>query len=398
MRLQQIIENPIEAFGYMERYVNNRALLRAYLKPLQHPFRPEDNCQFELPYHLVHKGDISSFAFDTTDLPIYYGRDSVRLAIHPQIIREYPDIVPDGFFSAQPTSSGRTVLIPGERPFFAKLHFPHKLGKYTKHLTLRKTAKSVVVSYLLERLRDSGRLNEKVSVMPEVAGFIRGAGTTNEVGVVYRKFPTGYIPKVSILIPLFSLWNKDIQHPEEPTLFEQVISTQHPETFITSLITKLLSAYSAIINNGIVPDPHEQNLLLEVNADLSICKLIMRDLHSFRLEKSAQSDPLLTEVYEELRVGKDLVKLINEDMDDVKTVLNRSVSYDYYLGHSVFRNLIKAWTAITGNNPADLERQIRDLAHTILPLKNFFIGPISSIKFCTDPSGEYVPDDEPIFR
>lgn len=220
------------------------------------------------------------------------GRKQVLFLVHPMSKQLYSGFLrrcgaieafpKTGGLRVSPTSSTRTVLVWPQywitQPFFVKLSLDGYIGEADRKLTTETLVRSVGISKTIETAgshtpRNFNFLRETLAIAPN---------GTRGYGFLVRRIPTSVLSDENDLIPLFSLYS----HMREGSLLQKMISTSGRDV-IDFLTETLLSPFAKqwtqlVVEEGFIPEPHAQNLLLELDRQgRSTGTFFHRDLEAF---------------------------------------------------------------------------------------------------------------------
>lgn len=189
-----------------------------------------------------------------------------------------------------PTASGRTVeLIDSSTKGYFKLHYAHVIGRITRELDNKIGVAGPEISKHLVSLIDQCKLDSRLTLMRETGARIFQGHVNKkpvEWGMVWREKDAYKIDykEVKYVIPVFSLFGKDILAKRDKPLLQQIIKHigANPTDYVLKqLIFPMIECYFNLIkNSGIQPEWHAQNLLVGFTKDFNPVKFIMRDLES----------------------------------------------------------------------------------------------------------------------
>lgn len=189
-----------------------------------------------------------------------------------------------------PTASGRTVeLFDSLTKGYFKLHYTHIIGRITRELDNKIGIAGPEISKHLVSLIDQNKLDRRLTLMRETGARIFQGHSRNksvEWGMVWREKDAYKIDynEVKYVVPVFSLFGKDILAKKDKPLLEQIINhigVDPTDYVLNQLIFPMIECYFNLIkNSGIQPEWHAQNLLVGLTKDFAPVKFIMRDLES----------------------------------------------------------------------------------------------------------------------
>jgi hypothetical protein len=265
-------------------------------------YAPESRQTFEVKSYWVDAEKMRSFAGEgmTADLRAVFtrsagGREQVRLLVHPESEQLYRTFLAQSgavaapSFQATATASSRTLLVwpqgqPG-KACFAKLSLDKEIGGVRRTVSQGEVARSVGINNVLQVAKQRGELPAGFKFIPEVFSAIpRGM---SEGGMVVRQIPSEVLEGRVRYLPLFSLYAEPGGN-SKPLLAEMISrSGQDAESFVREKIIRPFARQwiELSVLRGIAPQPHAQNLLLEVGRDgLPTGNFVHRDFGGFNLD------------------------------------------------------------------------------------------------------------------
>jgi len=356
MLLENILD--IKSYIYSERYVNKFKKVANEVTERYCAINGKDS--YYLPEILLKKDDVDIFlaspkksTYDDIFSKVSFDNlDEVKFYIHPDMIQ---DIMSNNEIESlnnlkykllvEPTSSTRTVF-PYEKNYFIKLHLNKRLSKYIRRLSPSSVEHSINISNALESCIDT---------CPETFGFL-----AESIGIVSKELNYGMIIREQIprpiinkkiinmtekednknenderyYLPLFSLYSKDLKHPEDKTLFSQIVDTNHItplELFMEKYLRPLFIGMNYCINNqGILLEPHGQNVLVEIDNNYNITRLIHRDFQSIYVNN-------------DIRKRNGLKTPFKKHIMDIEcpSEVSYSLVYDHFIGRYVFDEFLE---------------------------------------------------------
>jgi hypothetical protein len=199
-----------------------------------------------------------------------------RPASHARHVRVYGHQPLDGVL-ATPTASYRSVLAwrPGHTPVILKLSIGAVIGRTRRALREEQIARAVIMTRLFDMIPASDRTRLGLDWCREPAGV---AETETSHGWLLRQLPPSSPSRT--LIPAFSLVSQ--RGADQPLLVEMIRRTGvRPEAFVVDrLLAPYVDALSyLLLEHGLQPEGHSQNVLLEVDDQLGLTgRLVLRDL------------------------------------------------------------------------------------------------------------------------
>lgn len=242
-----------------------------------------------------------------------------------------------------PTASGRTVeLFNSSTKGYFKLHYTHVIGRITRELDNKIGVAGPEISKHLVSLIDQNKLDSRLTLMRETGARIF-QGHVNEKpvewGMVWREKDAYKIDynEVKYVIPVFSLFGKDILAKRDKPLLQQIINHigANPTDYVLKqLIFPMIELYFNLIkNSGIQPEWHAQNLLIGFTKDFAPVKFIMRDLESMDKDLTFMKEHNIKAEFESYPF-----KCIFREQWNYQR--KHSFMYDYKFGEYIIRPLL----------------------------------------------------------
>ncbi len=373
MLLEQIVNNPQKALLYMERYINDGSPSGfTWINQTSNNTMPKSNAEFfYLDMICCEKnsleivGNIPSFFKD-------FGEN--KIFVHPDmsdILLKKGVFIQKSLTKVSPLSSSRTVKLL-DYPGYIKLNYNGIIGRIDRSLTDKHAYASVEMTELLEKALNQG-VYSKLSFFHESSSLIyRNQEKGLNIGMVYREeTPKGSnVDKIKYIIPMFSLFaqNNDLINK---CLLIQIIEkyNKNPQEYvINELIFNIIDNYfKLLLNEGIQPEWHSQNLLLGLDEDFSISSLIMRDLESIDIDQTLQHSMGIQRIMKCYPY-----KYLNNQQYNYQ--IKHSFMYDFKIGEYVFSPLLRCICEYFKLDKRNFENQIREYSKQyikMLPLDFF---------------------------
>lgn len=293
----------IPSFIYLDRYRNEGTRtysLHASYTEAEERYQPTaPDAGFDLPSFLVPTSEVQIYrANPSVEVEANYLRGERALFfVHPQVLKGHRDdpyvrrTLSVGLqtdpIAVVPTSSTRTLLVPGSMPGQAlKVHFPFRVSRYGRRMRDEVVAQAVAVSEQLEK--GISTLGKGFAFLREVLGVTHRnlqpeTPRGEHWGYLVREtapFPHGPRHETPYLIPGFALYGRDLFDPEAPPLFLELIGAERPHLYVLeNIMFPIIRQWvSCFTHFGFLLEPHAQNVILEVSANLRIERIVHRDL------------------------------------------------------------------------------------------------------------------------
>ncbi|GAB3839933.1 ferric iron reductase [Dactylosporangium cerinum] len=295
--------DPITLWQYAERYLGvGTRTYSPYAGDLDidDAFHPQQGTPtFQLPTFQVPGSVHVASPVVQSPLPeLYRG----LLPVHPNAL-DAPGLVglssllasPQGpTLTAVPTANARTVFVTAidgtpVDPHFVKLHYPRRLSRFTRRLRKPVIELQLWVSDELVRVG--------APVLPEVGGGWFDAGSSPDSGFgsglgsglgsgsdawgFLLRAARPLTPAPAWTVPLFALYGRDLHHPSDPTLLEQLVDAfdEDPTAFVASrIVVPMVQLWASVARDTGCPlETHGQNTLFAFDAHRRETRILYRD-------------------------------------------------------------------------------------------------------------------------
>jgi hypothetical protein len=363
---------PNDALIYLEQNVNHLFQRGDRESEVSSPYQPERGVEYKMPYVLLSLSHPDLEYFEAQPNPklvrgVRRG-GQVKFFIHPDMIPEYRGVGLSelldfaGEISVSPTASTRTVMTRNfPYNFMVKINMTKKIGLLRRKLTRSSVAQSNQIMSEMAQVEDE--VPTGLAYLPESMGVV----FQETIGEIFRECQAR--PKVEsrrYLIPFFSLISRDYKRPEDPLLLCQIVEGQNRDpykAFYKGILVPLLETWSyLVLERGILPVAHLQNLLLEINRDGKPTRIVFRDLQDaaidgqVRRKKGLHTDfarHFIDDVtHTPLLVNGELVKNV-----EIVRQIRYSLAYDFWLGL-----LIHCFSVVLSKYSSCGEEKIRETA------------------------------------
>jgi hypothetical protein len=305
MKLEEILKNPVAFLRYAERYINLGSPSGfGSINEVSEAYQPQHESESFLVPIIPHP-----------DMQIIGSAEDIGITGIPT----HPDMAqaePAEYIRVTPTSSSRTVLTFGEKPYFIKLHFSKKIGRAPRNIRKKDVERSIYANNLLKSAQnlEFGFLPEPVGVFSEKLGY----------GAIYRTMDACPKRENNLLMPIFSLFAPDSRKAKDRMLITQLLDA-NPQNY--NLLIEALSGFyiNASIGHNFLFESQAQNLMLQLKSDLSIDRVVVRDFFDFYIDNDNE------------RVMRNLSVFEGEEKK-----CYRSFIFDFKLGNYVLKPLENA--------------------------------------------------------
>ena len=229
-------------------------------------------------------------------------------------------------------------------------------------MTKKRVKGAKIISEELDLLTRKWILASSFAFFPESYGLVTSK-YGKEIWMTYREYtPRPYIKGERLMIPFFSLFGKDPLKRNDPTLLTQILSykTHKKDFFLNKLIKSLLISFKTLVLDwGLVPESHGQNIVLEIDPDLKNMRIIHRDLYEFYADIQLREKNKLdvSKFYKTLDINKD--KEIYFQM--------KSYLFDFKLGEYVLYPLVQEFCKMYWYQEKNIINEIIDLFESLSP-------------------------------
>lgn len=344
----------------MERYVNNGSPTGWHKRTSSYATSP-----------FTGKDSFPLLEFDDTDIetqkigynPLF--EMGVNYA-HPdsidsKVLNSSNRILNESSLVVVPTSGARTMLIQNQDNLgYLKLTYDiARLGRVDRHLTQKHCYASYEASETIKAALDSKKITANLGLQLETAAKISYLETETEVydwGVVYREFdPYPYRNEKMLVVPGFSLFGSDTKHPDDKVLISQFIANSgiSSSDYLINLLELIVDCYwQIVLSCGFNIECHGQNCFFEVDKNLRISRMIIRDMDSID-----RDIPL--ERYLGIKSDWKCAPIMCLDENIYYYNIRSSYMYDFKLGEYLLSPLIECVSKQFGLNPLDFEHHVK---------------------------------------
>jgi hypothetical protein len=341
----------IPSFVYLDRYRNDGTRTysnHAAYTEAHNKYRPDtiyqsfDLILFEVPYDQM----IVYSANPPRELAYSYIKNhKVMFAIHPQVLKLCSDdpyvqrtlsfCTGQKQISVIPSSSTRTLYVEDQIPPHAiKIHFPFKVSRYTRKMRDEVLEQAINVSKELEN--GIGKLDDRFAFLREPIALVHknlqpDSDRGENWGYLVREMtPFPHVDKKSQLIPGFALYGKDYFDPNASLLLYDLIGDSNPVLYILENIMLPIIRHwvDCFIHFGYLLEPHGQNVILEVDENDTVSRIVHRDL-SVGIDMRRRRD---------IRLTCHQLNQYNRMEDNAF----HSIAYDKFMGGHFFDRLVTA--------------------------------------------------------
>lgn len=362
MLLEQIVEHPDSSLLYMERYLNDGSPSGfTYKNQTSYNTSPSGkNKYFYLDIvccenNLIER--IGKTPCFIQGIPIFIHPDMSALLSKKGILTKKSSI------KVAPTSSSRTVKLL-DYPGYIKLNYDGIIGRINRKLTDRHVYASIDMTSLLEKALMHSRY-AKLLFYKESYGIIyRNSEKEINMGMVYREEkPSGINAQTTnCIIPMFSLFAKDESALDKQLIIQLIEKSKKDpiEYVVNDLIFNIIDNYfNLLLNEGIQPEWHAQNLLIGIDKNFSISSIIMRDLESIDIDQTLQQSLGINHKFKSYPY-----KHLNNDQYNYQ--IKHSFMYDFKIGEYIFKPLINCISKHFNLDVAYIEKEIKIYAENYI--------------------------------
>jgi hypothetical protein len=274
-------------------------------------------------------------------------------------------------FRVSPTSSSRTVeILDAVHSGYAKLNYKGMIGRADRQLTRNHAISAVELTDIVKNAILSTKLPSTFAFLPEPGARVvllsDDDGKDYEWGMVFREadaFPCSNT--FAFVIPTFSLFSTDVNHPNDPLLLLQLIDIQDTppaEYLFEKIIEPLISCYfQLLITCALQLECHAQNALIGFDDRCQPKAIIFRDLESVDKDLSLAED-----LHIDVRFQSAPYKCLQRQ--DYNYTIMHSFMYDFKLGEYLITPLIDALAQHYKVDPVPLIQNIKTVARKFVAL------------------------------
>jgi hypothetical protein len=231
----------------------------------------------------------------------------------------------------------------GVRPHFIKLHYPRRISRFNRRLRLKNIHTSVQITH------DIANVDlESFAYFADTLGVVYRDGG-NSWGYLVREGTPRPVREGRFLIPFFSLYGGDLDHPGDPPLLVQLIERLgvEPCSFVVDeIMIPLVECWAKVVRErGILLESHAQNALLELDRSFHPRRIVHRDFDVW-------IDP-------EVRKRAGLAMPFSGSVIGVDTSYGREPHYSLVYDHFVGRELLDYLLALLARFYDADEAQVR---------------------------------------
>ncbi|MBI4577522.1 MAG: hypothetical protein HY722_14775 [Planctomycetes bacterium] len=284
------------------------------------------------------------------------GRKFVRFFVHPLAEPYYKELI-DRYgieyrYMAAPSSSPRSLLIwdpthARAPPLVVKTSLPVEVGELRRVIPEDKVRRGVGNSAMIAEAVARGELPRHI-YMAETLGILPPG--KSGAGMIVRELPADFAR--GEWLPGFALTSKDPQRPGDSRLVRMIkTSRADPRRFVSERVLRpYLEGYASLaLGQGLIGEPHQQNVLFEVGSDgMPTGRVMFRDLDSYKVdvESRARRGLTLRPMDDALRPTKIFKTAKGEDYYETSygTYVKRDVGYLLWQGlRRDFPAITEAW-------------------------------------------------------
>jgi len=345
MKLDAILTNPLSAWRYMERWVNDGSpsgFTKTNGPPSEfHPVFGHESFKISA---LSSREELSLGYWPNKEIP-------EGAWAHPILTKKQTQTI----LNVTPTASGRTVW-PLNSFYHIKLSYPLILGRVKRKIPFRVAAAGYENSIYIAQI--AKKCQKPFQVLPEIA--VRGTVIDGEEHCCIlreiKNITQGYV------IPIFSLLSIDKNIPNEKTLLNQILhhsNYSERDNFLKNeILIPLIDIFSFFLEKGILPEFNGQNVLVSFNKNWTVKEFIIRDLsRSERFHPNFPSD---------LLKHSRKVKVLNRNSQAEYCAIRTSLAFDFKLSQYILKPI-----AQYAQHPEKLKKEIAKYAQSILTLSYF---------------------------
>ncbi len=273
---------------------------------------------------------------------IYLPGEDALFCVHPQVFASCPEdpslkmvqrqgrLLPE--MRVTPSSSTRTLYVASPTFHALKVHFPFRVSRYERRMRDEVIAQAINVSCDIEK--NIAKFSEDFAFFREVLGISAKAGSKKTArgenwGYLVRDMqPFPQVGAQRHLVPGFALYGNDF-HDEtiSPLLFSLVEGRDPLQTIVEDIMQPIIGHWLACYASlGYILEPHGQNVLLEIDDQRRVRRIVHRDL-STGIDMRRRND----------------LGLCSRHLNDYNRMSSGefcSVAYDMFMGSHFFDRII----------------------------------------------------------
>ena len=334
---------------YADRYLNEGTRTystHAHYTEAEEMYRPDSpHPQFNLAVFEVPREQMLIYTANPSNALAaqYLASDKILFCIHPQVVERKPDDLymqhtlaigtARNGIAVSPSSSSRTLYACNEAcPHAIKVHFPFRISRYGRKMRDEVIEQAINISNELEN--GIGLLDERFAFLREVIGVAHrnlqpDTARGDNWGYLVRDmrpFPSADAERY--LIPGFALYGKDFFDPGKQPLMFDLIENRDPLKFVLeSIMFPIIQHWVACFKHfGYLLEPHGQNVLLELDRNKAIRRIVHRDL-SLAIDMRRRRD---------INLSSDNLNTYNR----MENAAFNSITYDKFMGSHFFDRIV----------------------------------------------------------
>ncbi|WP_420601501.1 hypothetical protein [Flagellimonas sp.] len=344
MNLELILDlPPSKSLIYMERYVNDGSPSGFTFKySTSKDYSPRFGKEkFKIP--IIFPNSVKKYSYGTTMINLKELIDGIP--VHPDFYKKIKNSFPNyelSSFYNYPTASPRTLLsVKNENKFYSKLHYDGVLCRVKRKLPYRKAIAEVEISKHFEFYIDKNNVRNFAFLKSPFCNTYCTEEEAEQFSAIIREYePYPHLDLKKYLIPFFALFSQDINDLDASKILIQLLNfnSNPKEVFLEKIIYPIIENYINLVKyNGLIPEINAQNLLLEIDNDFNIHRIVFRDLMGVEKDLTVRQNIGLKNNFDSKKY-----KCISKK--DPLYFKRHSFSYDFKLGKYVIEPLVKCFT------------------------------------------------------
>ncbi len=339
----------IPSLYYLDRYRNEET--RTYSKhssytEAENEYRPDGGADsFTVQVFEISRKHVELYLANPPKAlsRVYLPGGNALVCVHPQVLKDFGDDVyvqtlfdrgqPAPGISVVPSSSTRTLYVDGDNPHALKVHFPFRVSRYGRKMRDEVIEQAIRVSMELEE--GIGQFDERFGFLREVIGIaLKNKDESTPRGENWGYLVRDMVPFPSVnekrsLVPGFALYGKDFFNKNKPPLLYELIKDHDPlEYILEDIMLPIVSQWIRCVTSfGFILEPHGQNVLLEVDGNKRVKRIIHRDLSTGIDMRRRKANGLSSD------------HLNNYNRMDYGEF--NSIAYDMFMGSHFFDRIVK---------------------------------------------------------
>lgn len=364
MKAQNLFNDIIESYIYMERYVNEGSpsgFTKVHTTSFEtNPFTGKDRfCLLEFKDEDCEFTTLGKQVM-LLDKHVNYAHPD---SINSDILKKAGRVLKQSELIVSPTASSRTMMLRNQnQKGFLKLTYDvSRIGRCDRQISYLGSLASLEASQKFKEAIDTGKLPVTTAILLESSmriSNLRLGEKSFEWGTIFRDFEP--YPRTSTkevaLVPAFSLFSRDYNMPQDDYLINQFISLSgHKPIDYLRETTKIIvdSFWNILLQCAFRPEMHAQNCMFEVDRNYNISRIVIKDMED--VDKDVRLAKILGYDDEWLSYP---YKCYDENSPEF--LYRASYMYDFKLGEYLLTPIIRTVSQRYDVDTQKVEKEIRE--------------------------------------